>query len=89
MTELDELKEEIGQLATRMGNVEGYFNNFDVTLNNHMTDYKHKQESIDKAVSAVEGKLNWGFWVIFSLLMTVIAGFIAATVMLLGALLEG
>ncbi len=41
-----ELKDEMGQLATRLDNVEGYFCNFDTTLNNHMTEYKETQKAI-------------------------------------------
>lgn len=85
--ELQELKEEIAQLATRMGNVEGYFNNFDVTLTNHMTDYKQQQTEIQKKVNVLESKLTWAFWVIFTLLMTVISGFIAGLILLIQAYL--
>lgn len=40
------VKEELGKLATRLDNVEGYFGNFDITLNNHMNDYKRQQREI-------------------------------------------
>lgn len=45
--EAQALREEIGQVATRLDNVEGYFNNFDITLSNHMSDYKKTQEKIE------------------------------------------
>lgn len=83
--EFQELKEEIGGLAARMGNVEGYFDNFNTTLENHMEDYKAKQDSIDEKVSSMGGRLSWTFWVTFSLLMAVIAGFIGGFVALLQA----
>lgn len=87
MDEFQELKDEIAQLGTRMDNVEGYFNNFDITLTNHMEDYKRVQDSIDKKVRGLESKLSWTFWVIFGLLTTVLAGFIGGFVVLLGKLL--
>lgn len=87
--DLQEIKEEIAGLGTRMGNVEGYFNNFDVTLTNHMTDYKITQQSMDKKINNVESKLTWGFWVIFGLLTTVLAGFITGFIVLLQRLLGG
>jgi hypothetical protein len=44
--ELQAVKDEIGQLGTRLDNVEGYFQNFDTTLNNHMNDYKKRQDEV-------------------------------------------
>lgn len=44
--ELTELKTEIAQVTNRLDNVEGYFCNFDTTLNNHMNDYKAVQDDI-------------------------------------------
>lgn len=84
--ELQEIKEELAQLATRMDNIEGYFSTFDTTLTNHMNDYKVKQDSIDKNVDQIEGRLVWGFWVIFGLLTVVLAGFVGGFVILLGRL---
>lgn len=81
--ELQEIKEEMAQLGARMDNVEGYFDNFNTTLTNHMEDYKKRQEDIGRKVSAMEGRLNWGFWVIFALLTTVLAGFVGGFVVLL------
>ena len=87
--ELQELKDEIAGLGTRMGNVEGYFDNFNTTLENHMNDYKTKQDAIDKKVDSMGGKLSWAFWVIFSLLMVVLGGLIGGSVMLLQQYLGG
>lgn len=81
--ELQDIKEEIGQISIRLGNVEGYFDNFNTTLENHMTDYKAKQEEVDKKVREVAGRLSWGFWVIFSLLVLVLGGFVTGCVILL------
>lgn len=87
--ELQELKNEIAGLATRMDNVEGYFDNFNATLENHMTDYRARQESIDKKVNSMEGKLSWAFWVIFGLLTAVLTGLIGSSVVLLQRYLGG
>ena len=40
------LLEEFAQISLRLDNVEGYFSNFDITLNNHMTDYKKAQDRL-------------------------------------------
>ena len=45
------IKEEVGQLRTRLDNIEGYFQNFDTTLNNHMNDYKEEQRKIREKVN--------------------------------------
>lgn len=73
------IKEEVASLSTRLDNIEGYFQNFDMTLNNHMNDYKREQEEQAKRLAAVEGGLkrlsklfNLGFWVVFSLLTIVL-----------------
>lgn len=87
--ELQEIKEEIARLGTRLDNVEGYFDNFNTTLTNHMTDYKREQKTMGKTVGDLTTKFNWGFWVIFSLLTTVICGFIAITAITLGYLIGG
>lgn len=81
--ELQEIKDEIASLGTRMDNVEGYFNNFDITLTNHMTDYALKQTKIDGKLKSLYSRFTWGFWVIFSLLTLVLGAFITGTVMLL------
>ena len=73
------IKEEVAQLATRLDNIEGYFQNFDATLNNHMNDYKTEQRAQAGKLADVEGGLkhlgkifNLGFWVVFSLLTIVL-----------------
>lgn len=73
------IKEEVGQLATRLDNIEGYFQNFDITLNNHMGDYKTEQEAQAKKLAEVESGLRnlgrsfgLGFWVVFTLLTVVL-----------------
>ena len=52
-TEMKELKEETAHLDIRLGNIEGYFQNFDTTLNNHMNDYKDEQGRIRDKVDAL------------------------------------
>lgn len=89
MSELQEIKEEIAQIVTRLGNVEGYFDNFNTTLENHMTDYKEKQRETDGRVRGMAGKLSWGFWVIFSLLTLILGGFVTGCVILLTRFLGG
>ena len=42
--ELQDVKEEIGQLNVSIANISGCLDNFDTTLNNHMTDYKKAQD---------------------------------------------
>ncbi|MBU2249833.1 MAG: hemolysin XhlA family protein [Gammaproteobacteria bacterium] len=68
------IKEEVAQLSTRLDNIEGYFQNFDTTLNNHMNDYKREQESqagrlvdVEKSMRSMVRMFNWGFWVLFGL----------------------
>jgi len=74
--ELQHLQEEIAQISSRLDNVEGYFSNFDITLNNHMTEYDHKLDGL-------KSRFVWGFWVIFSLLTVAIGGLIAGATALL------
>jgi len=52
--DVQSIKEEVAQLATRLDNIEGYFQNFDATLNNHMNDYKKTQDEIREE----QGKLR-------------------------------
>ena len=73
------IKEEVARLATRLDNIEGYFQHFDTTLNNHMNDYKTEQEAQARRLTAVEAGLrslgrlfNLGFWVAFGLLTLVL-----------------
>lgn len=87
-TELDEIKMETAGIAIRLDNVEGYFNNFDTTLNNHMTDYAKRQEDMRKEIKSLWSKFTWGFWIIFSLLLIVIGGITTGAVMLLQYLLR-
>jgi len=68
MTELDEVKLETANIVTRLENVEGYFSNFDTTLNNHMTDY-------DRKLTGLRRNFMWGFWVLFSLFMVAFGGY--------------
>ena len=70
--ELQEIKEEMAQLATRMENMEGHFQDFDTTLNNHMTDYARKQSAMGREMADMKSKATWGFWVVFGLLTTVL-----------------
>lgn len=74
--ELQEIKDEIGRVSTRLDNVEGYFDNFDVTLGNHMKSY-------DRKLEALRSKFVWGFWVIFCLLVAALGGLIGGAVALL------
>lgn len=46
--ELQAMKDELGSISTRLDNVEGYFQNFDTTLNNHMNDYARVQGEIQE-----------------------------------------
>ena len=81
-----ELKEELAQLAVRLGNVEGYFENFDTTLHNHMGDYAKRQEAIAEKVeklglvlAAMQGRYELAVtlirWVIFPMLV-ILAGLV-------------
>jgi t-SNARE complex subunit (syntaxin) len=40
------MKEEMAQLSTSVANISGCLDNFDTTLNNHMTDYKKAQDEM-------------------------------------------
>jgi hypothetical protein len=53
----EELKEELGQLGMRLDNVEGHFENFDTTLNNHMNDYGSRQDQLVEKVAKMAEKL--------------------------------
>lgn len=81
-TELQEIKNEIGGISARLENVEGYFNNFDTTLNNHMVDY-------DRRLSNLRNMLTWAFWVLFSLFVIAFGGLISIAVILVQQYLRG
>ena len=72
---VNDLKQEMAQILTRIENTEGYFDNFDTTLNNHMTDYNRK-------LSDLRNLFKWGFWIVFTLLVLVMGSGGALLVML-------
>lgn len=80
--ELQEIKEEIAGLATRMGNVEGHFDNFNTTLENHMTDYKEKLAAVINQLASLKSQLGWGFWVLFGLMTVALAGLVGTSAVL-------
>jgi len=53
-----ELKEELGRITSRLDNVEGYFSNFDATLNNHMRDYLQTQTEIKDEQKTIREKVE-------------------------------
>lgn len=55
---LDSLKEEIGQLNVSIADISGCLDNFDTTLNNHMTDYKRAQDEIRTEQSKIRDTVN-------------------------------
>lgn len=70
-----ELKEELGRQAGRLDNVEGYFDNFNTTLNNHMNSYDENQRTLQK--------WGWrGFWLLFTLDMMLLGSLIALAIKL-------
>ena len=82
MNDLQEIKDEIAGLGIRMENVEGHFDTFDTTLNNHMTDY-------DRKLTGVKQALGWAFWVLFGLFMVAFGGLLGIAIMLLQYYLKG
>lgn len=56
--ELQAIKDETGQLAVRLDNIEGYFANFDTTLTNHMTDYAKAQGAIREEQQKIHEKVD-------------------------------
>lgn len=95
MNEIDEIKQEMAQLKTQMDNVEGYFDNFDMTLSNHMNDYKREQaiqtkrlEEIERSQKNLKTLFNLGFWILFGLTGTLYAAIIAILVVVLSKFFE-
>ena len=82
------IKEELAGIRTRLENVEGYFQNFDTTLNNHMNDYKAKLKDTQAAIAGLRGKLSWAFWVLFGLFVMALGGLIGMSVVLIQYLIE-
>lgn len=73
--ELQDIKDEIARNGVRLDNVEGHFDNFDNTLNNHMDSYKSTQREMIKWL--------WrGFWVLFMMLLLTLGGLISVAIML-------
>ncbi len=64
---LQAIKDELALIMTRIENTEGYFDNFDTTLNNHMNDYNKKLDDLHRWFS-------WAFWILFTLTLAAIAG---------------
>lgn len=58
VTELDHVKEEIGQLNTSIANISGCLDHFDTTLNNHMNDYKKAQDEIKSEQTKIRDTVN-------------------------------
>lgn len=56
--QLREIKEETAQLVTRLDNVEGYFDNFGTTLNNHMIEYAERQKEISTKQEKLSADLH-------------------------------
>ena len=82
MEPLDIIKVEIAGIITRLENIEGHFDNFDTTLNNHMTDY-------DRKLSSLRQMFGWAFWVLFGLFIAAFSGLIGIAVALVQYYLKG
>ncbi len=81
MEPMDVIKEEFGRVIIRLENVEVHFDNFDTTLNNHMTDY-------DKKLNALRDIFKWGFWVLFGMFIAAFGGLIGLAIVLVGQYLK-
>ncbi len=79
--ELQELKEEVAQTNMRLDGVEGYFDNFDTTLNNHMNDYNAKLDSLRRFT-------NWPTGVQLALTGLAVSAVIATLLFVVRVLLE-
>lgn len=87
--DIRDIKDEIAGFGTRLENVEGFFNNFETTLNNHMTDYKADLKETNKQIAGLAGRLSWGFWVLFGLFTVAVGGLIGVAVVLVQYYLKG
>lgn len=80
--DVQQILNELADVRTRLENTEGYFGNFDITLNNHMKNYDGKLNSLSR-------RFAWGFWVIFSLTTVALAGLLTITALLVQRFLGG
>lgn len=58
VTELDHVKEEIGQVQISIADISGCLDHFDTTLNNHMNDYKKAQDEIRQEQTKIRDTVN-------------------------------